>query len=89
MLMDWTKNLKEQAEKEEFENYLRSCKRVFTRLEQLLDERKASLDRSETDIKSFDLPNWDHRQAYKNGFRACLDVVQKLIDLDKRTQEKE
>lgn len=84
MYIDWTKNLKTQEEKTNFEHMLRSSKTVLGRLQELLQEREEGLDRSETDMKVYDLPNWESRQAHKNGFRQCLHIVNKLIDLDQQ-----
>lgn len=88
MITEWTKHLKDPQEKAEFEQYVKSTKRLLERLTQLIDEREYSLDRSETDMKSFDQPNWDYKQAYKNGFRACLNIMKKLVDID-HSQPKE
>ena len=79
MYVDWTKNLKDKEEKERFENSLLGSKHLFSRMKDILDEYEKSLNRSETDLKSFDQPNWDYKQAYKNGYRACLYKIQELI----------
>lgn len=84
MYVDWTRHLPDPAEKEKFELKIRSSKVVLERLQALLKEREMGLDRSETDIKSYDLPNWEYRQAHKNGFRQCLQILNKLIDLDQQ-----
>lgn len=79
MYLDWTKHLKTEEDKKEFEQYLVGSPRIFNRLDDILAEYEKSLDRSEVDPKSFDQPNWDYRQAYKNGYRACLMKMKELI----------
>lgn len=82
MYTKWTQHLKDSEEKERFVNSILGSKIVLRRLQDLLKEEEQSLDRSETDIRVFDQPNWAERQAFKNGYRSCLGVLQKLIDLD-------
>lgn len=82
MNLAWTKHLKDPEEKQKFEKDLIHSQNVLHRLLQLLDEEENSLNRSETDIKTFDSPNWAYLQAYKNGYRACLKIIKKLVDLD-------
>lgn len=84
MYVAWTKNLRSVDEAESFKNQVRSSKDVLDRVIQLLNEEEASLDRSEIDPKNYDLPNWEYRQAHKNGYRSCLAFVKKLIDLDQQ-----
>ena len=82
MLIAWTKHIKDETEKVEFEKYIKGSKRLLDRLKEIVDEEEQSLNRSETDIKTFDQPNWENRQAYKNGYRACLNIMKKLVNVD-------
>jgi hypothetical protein len=82
MIIAWTKHLKDPEAKAQFEREIEGCKPVLKRLQDLLDEEVLNLDRSEMDIRSFDQPNWDYRQAFKNGYRSCLKTIDTLIDLD-------
>lgn len=84
MYLAWTKHIKDPDEKVRFENSIKGSKDVLERLSQLLSEEERGLDRSETDVRTYDLPNWDYKQAHKNGFRECLYIVQKLINLDQQ-----
>lgn len=79
----WTKHLAED-QKERFKSQIIGARDVLERLEEILREEEAQLDRSEIDPNSFDTPNWDYKQAYKNGYRAGLAVMTKLIDLDQQ-----
>jgi len=84
MILDWTKHLSTQKEKETFQAEVIGARRVLERQQNILKEYEKSLDRSEMDLKTYESPNWDYKQAHKNGFRACLYRIQELIDLDKR-----
>ena len=78
----WTKNLKDPEEKNNFESSILGSKKVLERLKEILDEERLGLDYTEMDIKSFDTPGWDYKQAYKNGYRAALKYADMLINLD-------
>jgi len=84
MLLDWTKNLGSEQDKEDFQRRVQNSKEVLDRLSEILTEYEKSLDRSETDLKTYDVPNWDYKQAHKNGYRACLYRIKELINLDQR-----
>jgi hypothetical protein len=84
MYTKWYSHIKDPEEQERFRNQVLSAKPVLERLVTLLETELDGLDRSETDIKSFDLPNWAYRQAYKNGARAELNMMTKLIDLNQQ-----
>lgn len=88
MYTEWTKHLKTPEEKAQFVDSLIGSKRVLDRLSQLLEEHEQTLERSETSLTAYDLPNWDYRQAHKNGYRAHLNAVKKLINLDQQRKNK-
>jgi hypothetical protein len=85
MKLDWTKHLKNSEEKTRFENLILGSRPVIERLNKILEEYEKSLNRSETDLTTYETPNWDYRQAHKNGYRACLYRIQELLNLDQRT----
>lgn len=82
MISAWTKHLKNQEDKEEFEKYIRGSRRLLERLEILLSEMNQDVENSETSPRSYDNPNWAYRQAHANGFKQCVKMIQKLITLD-------
>lgn len=84
MYTKWYSHIKDPELQENFRNQVLSAKPVLERLAALLKIELDGLDRSETDIKSFDLPNWQYRQAYKNGARAEINMMTKLIDLNQQ-----
>jgi hypothetical protein len=81
MFVDWTKHLPEQQDKIDFEKRLRyNHKEVLNRILQILDEDERSLNRSEVDPKAYEVANWSNLQAHKNGYRAHLNRMKKLIE---------
>lgn len=84
MLTVWTKNLKTEEEKENFNNQLLGARPVLERLYQLLDEKEVELDRSERNLKAYENPNWAYLQAHKNGCASMLQSVKELINLDQQ-----
>lgn len=84
MYSKWTSHLATEQAKEEFRRDILRAKDVLDRQKQILNEEEAYLDRSEMNIKQFDQPNWEYRQAFKNGYRAALEIQKRLIDLDKQ-----
>ena len=84
MYSKWTSHIKDDTEKQNFRLEVLSSKRVLERLKQVLDEENSTLDHSEVDVRQFDQPNWEYRQAFKNGYRSALSIQKKLIDLDQQ-----
>lgn len=84
--MMWTRNLKTAEEKERFENTLKGSKIVLDRLHQMLSEEEADIDYSETNLKTYETPNWAAKQAHKNGQRAMVRKIKQLISLDQQKE---
>lgn len=84
MYLDWTKHLSDPEDAARFQNTVLGAKPVLNRLKDLLTEYERSLDRSEMDVTTYESPNWDYKQAHKNGYRACLNRIKELINLDQR-----
>jgi hypothetical protein len=84
MISAWTKHISDQAEKERFQNSVLGSKTVLNRLSALINEMKEDVDGAELNIKIYDSPNWDHKQAHLNGFKEALKKVQKIITLDQK-----
>ncbi len=79
----WTKHLKTEEEKEQFQRQLIGAKPVLNRLAALLKEKEADLDRSDKSLASYDNPNWSYRQAHKNGYSSSVSNTLNLIDLER------
>lgn len=85
MYAEWTKHLPHEPDKKDWERDIKGSKRILDHLLKLLREREAGIDRSELDPKVYDQqPNWAYKQADKNGRRAELHYLTKLIDLDQQ-----
>lgn len=84
MYTRWTQHLTTDEEKESFKKEIYSAKRVLERLRDILNEDEEMLDRSEMDQRTYDMPNWDYRQAHKNGNRQAMRALRLLVDLDQQ-----
>lgn len=84
MDINWTRNIKDEEEKERFVNTLLHSKTVLRRLGEILDSYEDDLDSKETSLKTYETPNWEHRQAHCNGYRQCLRQIKNLINLDQK-----
>jgi hypothetical protein len=85
----WTKHLKTEAEKERYLATLRRAHKLFDHILDLIHQNEASLENQEVSPKSYDNPNWHHRQAHANGYKQCLRDFKKLFTLDhKETNER-
>ena len=82
MLTVWTKNLKTEEERDNFNNQLLGARPVLQRLSELLEEKEKELDRSERSQKAYENPNWAYLQAHRNGCAGMLQSIKELINLD-------
>lgn len=87
MYLVWTKNLDTQEERDDFEREVLQSKRVVKRIYEIMEEREKLVDRTELSLNTYDKPNWDYRQAHNNGFRACLQYMKELLNLDQQMKE--
>lgn len=55
--------------------------RVLGKLTEILQEELDALDRQEQFYTDYDNPSWSHKQAHRNGDRAALLRVLKLLDV--------
>ena len=84
MYSRWTSHLQTDEEKESFKKEIYSAKNVLERLTNMINEDEDLLDRSEADQRIYDVPNWDYRQAHKNGNRQYMRTIRLLTDLDQQ-----
>ena len=89
MIGKWTAHLIDPVEAENFKRDVIRSKEVLERLRDILKEKEVELGRTEVDIKTYDVPGWEFRQAHKNGQRSIISIIKKLVDLDQQdtTQE--
>lgn len=84
MISAWTKHLPTEQDKKQFEEVVRRSTAAFERLTQLVEEDEKAVERSIIDPNDFDSPSWAAKQAYYNGFKACLYKYKKLLNLDQK-----
>lgn len=84
MYSKWTSHLSDPEEKERFKSQIIGSRSVLDRQTQLIDEDEANLDKIEYSVKQFELPNWEVRTAYYFGYRAALNNLRKLNNLDQQ-----
>jgi hypothetical protein len=75
----WVKHLKTDDSKEEFKKMVMASAPVLRVLKALLIEEKRNLEISETNPRDFDTPNWAEKQAFRNGERRGLKLVEDLL----------
>lgn len=77
--MLWTTNvINNPEEKESFETYLQNNQRLLKRLNEIIEDKENAIDRSETQISSYDNPAWIYKQAHINGRKAALAEIKQL-----------
>lgn len=54
------------------------------KLHELLIDLKKEQERLELSSEMYDKPNWDYRQADRNGYIRALSNIMKLTDPDQR-----
>jgi hypothetical protein len=82
MISAWTKNCKSEEDKASLESSILGSKIALNRLRDLMKEDEDGINNREVSSKTYDLPNWEYRQADVNGYRRCLREYQKLLNLD-------
>lgn len=82
MISKWTSHLKTDKEKEDFAKEVQGSKRVLDRLKEMVTEQEQELNQVEITAKTYEIPNWDYRQAHNNGYRQCLYLIKRIVDLD-------
>lgn len=81
MFSVWTEHLKDEKSKKDFYDSVKYSE-VLQRLRDIVTNMEKALDRSEISIDNYEKPNWRERQAHKNGYRECLNKIQKLLTTD-------
>jgi hypothetical protein len=82
MITAWTKHLSTEDEKERFKNQILGSKTVLDRLKDILSEMSIDQDRIERNPEIYNIPNWDYRQAHLNGFKDCLNKLNKILTVE-------
>lgn len=77
----WTQGMSKE-EKEDFTRVLslEINSRVWTRLKEVINTKKTSLEVSERSTELYDNPNWAFQQAHNNGAIQMLVLINKLLE---------
>lgn len=84
MITAWTKHIKDEAEKKQYEQSLHKAKWVLDDVKRLINSSEEALEASEISPKSYDNANWAYRQAHCNGYRQALRDFTQLLTLDQQ-----
>lgn len=84
MLLDWTKHLTDQKEREKFEATLKESYKALNRLKEIVDAKEQQLNRKERSTDQYDNSSWAYNQAHLNGNREMLHWFQQLLILDQK-----
>lgn len=76
--LEWTKGL-EGKRKEQFELALRNSSTALSRLLDMTEEWEEELTRQECNVRDYDTPNWEVRQAHRNGDRSRIRKLRDLL----------
>ena len=87
MITAWTKHLKDQDAKANFERTVWGSKPTLDRLIDILKEELNNTEEQQISAKSFDSPNWAEHQAYMNGYKQAQKTIIKLINLDQQKHD--
>ena len=77
----WVKHLKNPEDIEALNKAILGSTVLRNRLSSILKEKLEALDSQECSVADYDNPSWSHKQAHRNGQKASLVEVLKLIDL--------
>lgn len=76
----WTAHLQNNPDaKKDFESALQHSTVALSRLLEIIEISKDSLDKIENTSSSYDNPGWSHKQAHINGKRAALKDIEQLL----------
>jgi hypothetical protein len=82
MISKWTSHLDTPEKQKQFAQEIQGSRRVLDRLKTIVEEQEQELNKAEINIKNYEIPNWDYRQAHNNGYRQCLQILKILTNLD-------
>lgn len=79
----WTKHLRDEAERLQFEKTIKASRTALDRLAQILREELEVLNNQEASLTDYDSAAWSHKQAHRNGQRAFAKTVLDLLTFSK------
>lgn len=76
---EWTRHLKSEAEKKDFQAAVLNDRVVLDRLSAIIEEKLSSLQGREASASEYDNPSWAYKQAHLNGMKAGLTTILNLL----------
>ena len=80
----WSRNIKDQKKKQEFEKTILASVTMRERLLEILSEEEKQLDTVASSIKDFENPSWAYKQAFILGDKARIKKLRDLLELKDR-----
>jgi hypothetical protein len=84
MYVQWTHHIEDSEDKVRFERTILNAKSVLDRQLEIIDDLKAELELNSEGVTQFEVPAWSQKQAYLLGYKAGLNKIASLINLDKQ-----
>lgn len=75
----WTQHLETAEDKARFLGAVEGAQPVLEVLAELIYRKQTELERSEKSLKSYDNPNWSHKQAHLNGYDSACDAIINIL----------
>lgn len=79
LLSQWSKHLVDKQAKANFESLVGNSTIVLNRLHDILMEEEQALLAEEASTSDYDSPSWAYKQAHRNGKRAALAHIKRLL----------
>lgn len=75
----WFIQLSNEESRQQFRKSIFAAKIVLERIKEIIEEEKKDMNIAETSPKDFEDGNWAYKQAFRNGERRGLKVVEDLL----------
>lgn len=76
---EWSKHLKTEAERKEFQASVLNDRLVLGRLAEIIQEKLTGLQSREVSPSEYDNPSWAYKQAHANGIKTGLTAILNLL----------
>lgn len=84
MNLEWTKHLKTDQEKKDFEDLLKRNTIISRRIREIIEAKVDQLNRQDISDKDFETSDWAYKQAKRIGMRKAYNEIYDLFDFNKR-----
>jgi len=78
LLMEWTNHLQDPQKKEDFEKTLRNNTLIFDRMNAILDQWEADINKMDRGKEQYKQAGWMPYMAHRNGNK---EIIQRMRDL--------